>query len=226
VFVKSFTRTASIAVSIAAAALAAAGCGSDAPTISQDPAIHPGGVPRAAPSNAYKEIPTKFGRAVQMKAGTTFMLVTPTEFEGSLLTHDAGEQASVKIKFSNIGANAWSGDVTPLAQLLAELTEGSKKRDVLLQPSGACGSSGGSPPKLTVQPKSTEMLCLRFEVPKNASLELFKFGFDPQNFKRVNPNPGNRYGVWALPGTLTEACRFAPGTVKGKCEGLEAGEKK
>lgn len=194
--------------------------------MSQDPAKHPGGVPRAAPSNAHKEIPTKFGRAVQIRAGSTFFMVTATKFNGNLRTTGSGEDVQVEVTFSNIGSDAWSGDVTRSAQLLAELSNGNKKRDVLLAPSRFCGAESTSGLRLSVAPKTTKYSCLQFKLPADASLELFKFSFDPKNFARVNPKPGNGYGVWALPGTLTEACRFAPSTVKGKCRGLEVGEKK
>jgi len=53
---------------------------------------------------------------------------------------------------------------------------------------------------------------------------VYKFATQTGDYTADPPPPGHGYGVWALPGTLVEACRFQPGRVKGRCHGLEADE--
>src|SRR5262249_22146487 len=61
-------------------ALLAAGCGGDShrqTSTSSGGQLAPGKVPRAAKSNAHKEIPTRFNRAISLPYRSTTLLVTP-----------------------------------------------------------------------------------------------------------------------------------------------------
>jgi hypothetical protein len=217
----------------------AAGCGSDAhrPTTTASGSLPaPGKVPRAAKSNAHKEIPTRFDRAVSLPFRSTVLLVTPVRVAdlGHRRTgdkHGAPDRVGVVVGIRNIGSLAWSGAPAALSKL-AISHESSPERVI----PGDAASPGPCPSPLvsprvratrsTVQvaPGRTSFFCVRFSVPSDTHVILYKFATQAGDYTADPPPPGHGYGVWALPGTLVEACRFAPGTVKGRCHGLEADE--
>ena len=71
----------------------------------------------------------------------------------------------------------------------------------------------------------TAFECARFLVPQREQPILFKLAAQSSDYTLDASAHGRGYGVWALPGTLVEKCRFFPGTVKGRCHGLEVGER-
>jgi hypothetical protein len=209
----------------------AAGCGGGAhPQTSTDksglPA--PGKVPRAAKSNAHKEIPTRFDRAVSLPFRSTVLLVTPVRVAD--LGHARG-RVGIVVGIRNIGSSAWSGAPAALSKLAIS------HRDAPERVIGGDAVSPGSCPSplvprhvpatrssLQVAPGRTSFVCVRFSVPRGTHAVVYKFATQTRDYTDNPPAPGHGYGVWALPGTLIEACRFAPGTAKGKCHGLEADE--
>jgi hypothetical protein len=78
---------------------------------------------------------------------------------------------------------------------------------------------------LDVPPGRTAFICVRFSLPPRVNPILYKFATQASDYVAIPPPPGHGYGVWALPGTLVESCRFDPGSVKGRCHGIEEGEK-
>jgi hypothetical protein len=220
-------------MSLAAVALLAgliAGCGGaghQATTTASNGTLPPGKVERAAKSNAHKEIPTRFDRAVQLPFRSTVLLVT------ALRVAKLGERRKlgIVVGIRNIGRTPWSGSPAGLSKL-AISRHNAPERVI-----GATASSQGPcPAPLTpthvratrsavdVQPGRTSFVCVRFSLPGGFKPILYKFAAQGRDYIANPPPPGHGYGVWALPGTLVEACRFAPGTQKGHCHGLEVGE--
>jgi hypothetical protein len=217
-----------VPVSAAIAALAA-GCGgtSHGTTTSSGGQPPPGKVPRAAKSNAHKEIPTRFNRAVSLPYRSTALLVTPVRV-ASLLRDRVG----VVVGIRNIGPAAWSGAPAALSKLGISDRESAPERVI----AGDAASPGPCPAPLAatreratrapvqVAPGRTAFFCVRFAMPRKTRGIVYKFATQAGDYTADPPPPGHGYGVWALPGTLVEACRFDPGSVKGRCHGLEADE--
>jgi hypothetical protein len=220
-------------MSLAAVALLAgliAGCGGaghQATTTASNGTLPPGKVERAAKSNAHKEIPTRFDRAVQLPFRSTVLLVT------ALRVAKLGERRKlgIVVGIRNIGRTPWSGSPAGLSKLAIS------RRNAPERVIGATASSLGPCPApltqtrapatrsaLAVRPGNTSFVCVRFSLPGGFKPILYKFAAEAGDYVAKPPPPGHGYGVWALPGTLVEACRFAPGTQKGHCHGLEVGE--
>jgi hypothetical protein len=220
------------AVPLAAALLAGlAGCGGAAhrhAAAKTGGLPAPGRVPRAAKSNAHKEIPTRFGRAVSLPFKSTVLLVTPIR-----VANLARGRVGIVVGVRNIGSLAWSGPPAALSKL--SISRGDAPGRVI---AGDAVSVGPCPAPLAprhvrstrsslrVLPGRTSFFCVRFSMPRGLHPILYKFAAEASDYTANPPPPGHGYGVWALPGTLVEACRFEPGTVKGRCHGLEADEGK
>jgi hypothetical protein len=227
-------------LSLASAALLAAlaGCGGGGhrdSTAATGGVLAPGKVPRAAKSNAHKEIPTRFGRAVRLPFQSTVLFVTPVRVVKLGHTHAHGtrrRQIGVVVGIRNIGTASWSGSAAGLSKLA--ISREDAPEDVI----GAKTASQGPCPaalvrtrapatrsSLELAPGRTAFVCVRFSLPAAMNPILYKFAAQASDYVANPPPPGHGYGVWALPGTLVDACRFDPGSVKGRCHGLEEGEK-
>jgi hypothetical protein len=218
------------------AALAGCGTSNSSPesteNFSQAP---PGRVPHAAPSNAHKEIPTRFGRTVSLPYRSTVIYAkaigTAVPIEEAGGSNANGHTVGILLGLRNIGTSAWSGSVSRLSKLAVSRDD--KPEGVI----GSIGASTGPCPgpliksrapvsdkPLSLPPDRTAFECVRFRLPQRENPILFKFAVQPSNYTLAAAEEGEQYGVWALPGTLVDRCRFEPGTVKGHCQGLEAGE--
>lgn len=219
-------------------ALAIAGCGgsdSSSDSSEQFGQLPPGRVPHAAPSNAHKEIPTRFGRAVSLPYRSTVLYAKAIDAVDPIETKPAsggGERVvGIVLGLRNIGTSDWAGSVARLSQLA--VGSGDK-------PDGIARSFGASPGPcpspliqthasvsgraLTLAAGRTAFECVRFRLAAGENPILFKFAAQISDYTLAAASEGRRYGVWALPGTLVEKCRFEPGTVKGRCHGLEVTE--
>jgi hypothetical protein len=192
-------------------------------------------VPHAAPSNAQKEIPTRFGRTVSLPYRATVIyakaidISDPIEEAGG--SNAGGQTVGILLGLRNIGTSAWSGSVSRLSKLG---TSPDDKPESVIDSIGA--STGPCPgpliksrapvsgKPLTLAPGRTAFECVRFQLPRRENPILFKFAAAADDYTLAAAENGSRYGVWAVPGTLVDKCRFEPGTVKGRCQGLEAGE--
>jgi hypothetical protein len=79
---------------------------------------------------------------------------------------------------------------------------------------------------IEVDPERTAFACVRFLVPRDENPILYKFAARRIDYTLypLGRDKGHGYGVWALPGTLVEKCRFNPTQAKGHCHGLEVAE--
>jgi hypothetical protein len=225
------------AIPIAAAALLVAlpGCGGKGHTSSgsTNGAAAPGKVRRAAMSNPHKEIPTRFNRTVRLPFESTVLFVTAARVAdlGRARTHGKRRQVGIDVGIRNIGTTPWNGSPANLSKLA--ISRRDAPGDVITADSaspGPCPTASRTRAPATrssvdVAPGATSMVCVRFSLPPRMNPILYKFAAQPSDYVTEPPPPGHGYGVWALPGTLVEACRFEPGTVKGRCSGLEEGEK-
>jgi hypothetical protein len=219
-------------------ALAIGGCGgSDSSNDSSEQfgQLPPGKVPHAAPSNAHKEIPTRFGRTVSLPYRSTVLYAKAIDAIDPIGTDASGNGAKrivgIVVGLRNIGTSDWTGSVARLSQLAVSSGD---KPDGLARSFGASAGPCPGPLIQTHAPVSSRALtlaagrtafeCVRFRLAAGENPILFKFAAQASDYTLGAGSPG-RYGVWALPGTLVEKCRFEPGTVKGRCHGLEVGEK-
>jgi hypothetical protein len=216
-----------------ACALALAGCGGSdqaSQSTGRFAQLPTGKVPHAAPSNAQKEIPTQFGRAVSLPYRSTVLFAKAID-----VTDQPGKRSSDKggvgivIGIRNIGTSAWSGSVSRLSRLAVGSAD--KPEDT----ARSFGASSGPCPgplvqthapiadrPLTLAAGRTAFECVHFRLPRDENPILFKFAAQAGDYTLEAASKGQRYGVWALPGTLVEKCRFEPGAVKGRCQGLES----
>jgi hypothetical protein len=195
----------------------------------------PGKVERAARSNAHKEIPTRFGRAVQLPYRSTVLLATAIRAAEPVPVRPSvgrgGRVVGVVVGIRNIGRTDWAGSVAALSKLAVS------RRDKPERIVRSLGASEGPCPSVLIQTRAsvtarplvvragrTAFECVRFLVPRRDNPILFKVAAQASDYTRVAALHGRGYGVWALPGTLVEKCRYFPGTVKGRCHGLEVGE--
>jgi hypothetical protein len=228
------------AIPLATAALlvAFAGCGGKAHRDSSAAAsgvLAPGKVPRAAHSNPHKEIPTRFGRAVQLPYESTVLLVTAVRVANLGHTRTHGErrrQVGVVVGIRNIGTTSWRGSPAGLSRLAVSRHDAPE--DVIATEGASLGPcpaplartrAAVTRSSLELPPGRTSFVCVRFSLPPGISPILYKFAAQASDYVDDPPPPGHGYGVWVLPGTLVEACRFDPGSVRGRCHGLEEGEK-
>jgi hypothetical protein len=226
---------------VCAVAMASSGCGGShgkaAAATTATGEVPVGKVRRAAPSNPHKEIPTRFTRAVQLPYKSTVLLVTANHAVDPLPVRPRAPKddrmVGVVLGIRNIGDISWSGRLAQLSRL-ALSTKNRPERvvkasnssdgpcpDVLVQSHAAVTNA-----PVTARPGRTVFACVRFNVPRHEKAILFKFAAVPADFTAypLGPGQGHGYGVWALPGTLVEQCRFEPSLVKGHCHGLEADE--
>ena len=234
-----------------AAALVAAGCGGDDGSSKPDartgsPAsgrktqtgggeVPPGRVRRAARSNANREIPSRFGRAVQLPYRSTVLFVTPIKAFSldRVAAREKGRRRAVGIVVGirNIGVTPWKGSPSGLSRLGVSAHERSE-RDVASR-----GASVGPCPQALIKSRRpvekgsisvpagrTVFECIRFLVPRGMKPILYKFASQSADWSVKAAEAGRGYGVWALPGTLVEKCRYEPSMVRGHCHGLEADE--
>jgi len=228
-------------VVLAGIALALPGCGgSDQPTQSAEgPAgdlrqLPPGKVPHAAPSNAHKEIPTRFGRAISLPYRSTVLYAMAIDAVDPLEEHTSGGTRAVGVVLGlrNIGTSGWRGSVAGLSRLA--VSPDGRPEDIV----ESFGSSAGpcpSPPvksrapvgnkPLSFPPGRTAFECVRFRLPRGENPILFKFATQEHDYTLAAEENGRVYAVWALPGTLVEKCRFEPSSApEGSCQGLEDDE--
>jgi hypothetical protein len=215
---------------------AAAGCGGSGHHDTSTTAggqLPPGKVPRASKSNAHKEIPTRFQRAISLPFKSTILLVTAVRV--ARLGHDRGrngDRVGIVVGLRNIGNVPWTGPPAALSKLAIS------REDAPQRAIGGEAASPGPCPSVVAPTRAratrssvevpsgrTAFFCVRFSLPRGTKAILYKFATQASDYTAIPPPPGHGYGVWALPGTLVESCRFAPGTVKGRCQGLEADER-
>lgn len=229
---------AAIGALLAGVVLLAAGCGGSnggtgsTESFSQAP---PGRVPHAAPSNAHKEIPTQFQRAISLPYRSTVLYATAINVADPLESKPGGSGShviGVLVGVRNVGTSPWRGSVAGLSRLA--VGPGGKPEKVIRSfgsSAGPCPNTlvkskapvGDSP--LSLGPERTAFECVRFRLHRGSDPILFKFAVQARDYTLAAEEEGRVYAVWALPGTLVEKCRFEPSAAgKGRCQGLEDDE--
>lgn len=233
-------KIATVAIPFAVAfGLAISGCGdSEQPTTSAEGfgQLSPGKVRKAAASNAHKEIPTQFGRAISLPSFGTVIYAKAIDVVDPLAearpngknAHEVG----VLIGLRNIGTRGWTGSVAQLSRLA--VGPDGKPEGVI----DSLGSLAGPCPGPLIKTKApvsdkpaslaagrTAFECVRFRLQRHENPILFKFAVRANDYTLGAEQNGRGYAVWALPGTLVEKCRFEPSAVaEGRCQGLEDDE--
>ena len=220
------------AVALSVAACGGSGDKSSSSTTAAGP-LPAGKVAKAAASNPHKEIPTRFQRTVQLPYRNTVLYVTAIRASDPLpvrvTAHDK-RAVGVVVGIRNIGRTPWSGAIAPLSRLAVS----NKNRPDRIV-SATSSSAGPCPAALiksrapanngaiSVPPGRSVFACVRFLLPNREHPILYKFAARPVDYTLlpIARDAGHGYGVWALPGTLVEKCRFEPSQVKGHCHGLE-----
>ena len=234
------TRLLALGCAVALSVTACGGSGDKTSTSTTTSTAEPlaaGKVAKAARSNPNKEIPTRFQRTVQLPYRNTVLYVTAIRASDPLPVRVTGHDkraVGVVVGIRNIGRTPWSGAIGPLSRLAVS----DKNRPGRIV--AATSSSAGPCPAALVQsrapannaaisvaPGRSVFACVRFLLPKKEHPILYKFAARNVDYTLLplSPDAGHGYGVWALPGTLVEKCRFEPSQVKGHCHGLEVGEK-
>jgi hypothetical protein len=224
-----------------------AGCGSSSGGTSSEPGstgareegghgqLPPGKIRRSAPSSADKEIPTRFGRTVSLPYRSTVLYATAVAVTdpigGRTARHADGRVIGVVVGIRNIGTSRWTGSPAALSRLAVSSAD--KPQRVVR----SYGASSGPCPTPLIKSRApvssgrrslpggrTTFACVRFLVPKGENAILFKFATQASDYTPAGAADGGLYGVWALPGTLVDRCRYEPGPVKGHCAGRENDE--
>jgi hypothetical protein len=137
----------------------------------------------------------------------------------------------IVVGIRNIGNSDWTGSPTKLSRM--GVGAGNRPE----HNRAATGASEGPCPgpliksrapvqtgPVTVSAQQTAFECVRFTLPRGVKPILYKFASQNGDYALRAAKAGRGYGVWALPGTLVEKCRYEPSQVRGRCHGLEVDE--